>query len=106
MDQKTQEAKDIDLIKDEIKSIRVHLKKIQDKQEDEEMKGFEYKRKIDTIYNSLVDNDFNANNGIVTKINAHERLLIIHDMYWKIAYVLLVPIYIAVISILIKIFSK
>ena len=104
--EKTQEAKDIDLIKDDIKSIRLHLKKIQDKQEDEEAKSFEYKRKIDTIYNSLVDNDFNGNNGIVTKINKHEQLLIIHDMYWKIAYVLLIPIYISVIGILIKIFSK
>jgi ferric iron reductase protein FhuF len=102
----TQEAKDIIAIKGDISSIRQHLKKIQDKQEDQDEERIEFKKQVSVIYNSLVDNDFNANNGVISKVSAHERKLILHDMYWKMAYVLLVPVYVALITILVKLFLK
>ncbi len=100
------EAKDIDAIKDDIKSIRVHLHNIKTKQDDRDLSNISLTTKIEIIYNSLVDNDFNGNSGIVGKVSNHERKLIIHDMYWKIAYVLLIPAYIAIVTILLKLFIK
>jgi hypothetical protein len=102
----TQEAKDIVVIKEDLSSIRQHLKKIQGKQEEQDDERIEFKKQISVIYNSLIDNDFNANNGIISKVSDHDKKLILHDLYWKIAYVLLVPVYVALISILIKLFLK
>jgi hypothetical protein len=86
----TQEQKDIIDIKDEIKSIRKHLDHIKERQDDEDTEKIERNRKIDSIYNSLTDNQFNSNHGYITMLRAIQKTVILHDMLWKLTGIILI----------------
>jgi len=86
----TQEQKDIIDIKDEIKFIRKHLDHIKERQDDEDTEKIERNRKIDSIYNSLTDNQFNSNQGYITMLRAIQKTVILHDMLWKLTGIILI----------------
>jgi hypothetical protein len=83
----TQEQKDIFEMKDDIKSIRLHLDKIKQRQGDEDTYRIERDRKIDMIYNSLTDNQFNSNQGYITTLRDVREKVLLHDLYWRILFV-------------------
>jgi len=82
--QTTQEQKDIQEIKGDIQSIRQHLANIKLDKSIEEGYRLELNRKMDLIVNSLVDNDFNGKNGIISKVRNIEIMVLSHDLYWKV----------------------
>ena len=84
MSQITQEQKDIQEIKGDIQSIRQHLANIKLDKSIEEGYRLELNRKMDLIVNSLVDNDFNGKNGIISKVRNIEVMVLSHDLYWKV----------------------
>ncbi len=84
MSQITQEQKDIQEIKGDIQSIRQHLANIKLDKSIEESYRLELNRKMDLIVNSLVDNDFNGKNGIISKVRNIEVMVLSHDLYWKV----------------------
>lgn len=84
MSQITQEQKDIQEIKGDIQSIRQHLANIKLDKSIEEGYRLELNRKMDLIVNSLVDNDFNGKNGIISKVRNIEIMVLSHDLYWKV----------------------
>jgi len=79
----TQEQKDIQLIKDDIKSIRVHLDNIKTNQETLKTNKEVAEKKIDLIYNTLTNNEFNGHNGFVTRLNSLEKTVLMHETFWK-----------------------
>lgn len=85
----TQEQKDIQAIKEDILSIRKHLSNIKDRQDNEDMHRIETNKKLDFILNALTDNDFNSKNGYLTRLNKMEAMIILHDLYWKILFSIL-----------------
>jgi hypothetical protein len=86
----TQEQKDILEIKDDIKSIRTHLNNFKANQLIEDSYRLEQNRKLDLIVNALTDNDFNGKNGIITKVNALEKKVDLHEVYWKVLLTVLI----------------
>ena len=85
-----QENKQITVIEEDIKSIRAHLKVIKDRQDEDDLSRTEVNRKIDMIYNSLTDNSFNSNNGYITILRQVEKIVILHDLYWKILLTIII----------------
>jgi len=86
----TQEQKDIFEMKEDIKSIRTHLDKIKQRQSDEDISRIERDRKIDMIYSSLTDNQFNSNQGYITVLRDVREKVTLHDLYWKILFVVII----------------
>jgi len=80
----TQEQKDIVFIKEEIGSVRSHLKTIKERQDSDDISRVEFNRKLDLIVNALTDNDFNSKNGYLTRLNNMEKMLLAHDLYWRV----------------------
>jgi hypothetical protein len=93
-------------VKEEISSIRAHLKNIKERQDADDIIRIQMNHKLDLIVNSLTDTEFNGKNGHITRLNSVEKLVIIHDLYWKIIFALFVPIYGSVIALLFKTFVK
>jgi hypothetical protein len=86
----TQEQKDIIDIKEDINSIRMHLDNIKKRQDTEDFEKIERNRKIDSIYNSLTDNQFNSNQGYITILRNIETKVLFHDLLWKLAGIILI----------------
>ncbi len=86
----TQEQKDIIDIKEDINSIRMHLDNIKKRQDTEDFDKIERNRKIDSIYNSLTDNQFNSNQGYITILRNIETKVLFHDLLWKLAGIILI----------------
>lgn len=86
MSEQTQEQKDILEIKDDIKSIRKHLDVIKEKQQIEDLSRTTQNAKLDLIVNSLVDNDFNGKNGLISRFNTMEVKVNNHDFYWRVLF--------------------
>ena len=82
----TAEQKDILEIKEDLKSIRGHLDKIKKRQDDDDLYRASQNAKLDLIVNSLVDNDFNGKNGMITRLNTMEKMVISHDFYWRVLF--------------------
>jgi hypothetical protein len=93
-------------VKEEISSIRAHLKNIKERQDADDIIRIQMNHKLDLIVNSLTDTEFNGKNGHITRLNSVEKLVTIHDLYWKIIFALFVPIYGSVIALLFKTFVK
>lgn len=93
-------------VNEEIKSIRAHLKTIKERQDADDIVRIQMNHKLDLIVNSLTDTDFNGKNGHLSRFNTIEKLVTIHDLYWKIIFALFVPVYGGVIALLFKIFAK
>jgi hypothetical protein len=85
----TQEQKDIKLIQEDIKSIRVHFDKFKAKEEDAIIVRSETNRKLDLLVNALTDNDFNGKNGYLTRLNKMETMVQMHELYWKILFTII-----------------
>jgi len=79
----TQEQKDIKDIKEDIVSIRSHLKSLKENQEVNALNREAESKKLDLIYNTLTNNEFNGGNGWVTRLNNIEKTVQLHDTYWK-----------------------
>jgi len=86
----TQEQKDIIDIKEDINSIRMHLDNIKKRQDTEDFEKIERNRKIDSIYNSLTDNQFNSNQGYITILRNVESKVLFHDLLWKLSGIILI----------------
>jgi hypothetical protein len=86
----TQEQKDIIDIKEDINSIRMHLDNIKKRQDTEDFEKIERNRKIDSIYNSLTDNQFNSNQGYITILRNIESKVLFHDLLWKLSGIILI----------------
>jgi hypothetical protein len=86
----TQEQKDIIDIKEDINSIRMHLDNIKKRQDTEDFEKIERNRKIDSIYNSLTDNQFNSNQGYITILRNIETKVLFHDLLWKLSGIILI----------------
>jgi hypothetical protein len=86
----TQEQKDIIDIKEDINSIRMHLDNIKKRQDAEDFEKIERNRKIDSIYNSLTDNQFNSNQGYITILRNIESKVLFHDLLWKLSGIILI----------------
>ena len=71
-------------VTDEIKAIRTHLKTIKDRQDADDLRQIERDRKIDLIVNTLIDNDFNANSGLISEFRETQKKVILHDLYFKV----------------------
>jgi len=85
----TPEQRDIALIKEDIKSIRVHFDKFKAKEEDAIVVRSETNRKLDLLVNALTDNDFNGKNGYLTRLNKMETMVQMHELYWKILFTII-----------------
>jgi len=85
----TPEQKDIKDIKDDIISIRSHLKSLKDNQEINSINRESESKKLDLIYNTLTNNEFNGGNGWVTRLNNIEKMTQLHDTYWKALFTIL-----------------
>lgn len=79
----TQEQKDINTIKEDIVSIRKHLENLKENQSNIKDNKEVSDKKIDLIYNTLTNNEFNGHNGFVTRLNNLEKTTLLHDTYWK-----------------------
>lgn len=86
----TQEEQDIKEIKGDIVSIRRHLDKIKEREDDSIIHRAELNRKLDIVVNSLTDNDFNAKNGYLTRLTNTEKIVLQHDTYFKALFVILI----------------
>jgi hypothetical protein len=86
----TQEQKDIIDIKEDINSIRMHLDNIKKRQDTEDFEKIERNRKIDSIYNSLTDNQFNSNQGYITILRNIETKVLFHDLLWRLSGIILI----------------
>lgn len=82
----TPEQKDIALIKESITSIKSHLDKIKQRDEDALFNRSETNRKLDLLVNTLTDNDYNGKNGHITRLNNIEKTMLLHDTYWKVFF--------------------
>jgi NurA-like 5'-3' nuclease len=80
----TQEQKDIVEIKGEIKSIRTHLDNIKKRQDNDDITRSDTNKKIDMIYSSLTDNEFNGNQGYITILRETHRKVTLHELYWRV----------------------
>lgn len=89
MSAQTQEQKDIQAIKDDLASVRQHLKTIKERQDQEDLTRGQMNTKIDKILNALTDNDFNSQNGYITRLVKIESMVLMHDLYWKILFSIL-----------------
>ncbi len=76
----------ISIIEEDIKSIRIHLKNIEERQDQDDLNRTDQNKKIDSIYNSLTDNSFNSNQGYITILRKVEAIVMLHDVYWKIFF--------------------
>lgn len=105
MDSQTQEQKDIIEIKDDLKSIRSHLDNIKKRQDNDDLTRIDTNRKIDMMYNSLVDNEFNGNQGYISVVRKLQEKVILHDLYWKILFAIILAggVLTAVIKLLIPV---
>ncbi len=83
----TQEQKDIATIKEDMKSIREHLNKLKQKDEDSQLLRGETNRKLDLLVNSLTDNDYNGGNGYLSRLNKTELKVQMHELYWRTLFV-------------------
>ena len=99
----TQEQKDIIIIKDEIKSIRTHLDNIKKRQDNDDVTRSETNKKIDMIYSSLTDNEFNGNQGYITILREIHRKVTLHELYWRVLLTIVISggVLAAIIKILI-----
>jgi|688.fasta_scaffold170284_4 hypothetical protein len=86
----TQEQKDIIDIKEDINSIRMHLDNIKKRQDTEDTEKIERNRKIDSIYNSLTDNQFNSNQGYITTLRNIQTKVLFHDLLWRLSGIILI----------------
>jgi hypothetical protein len=90
MSAQTQEQKDIVEIKSNIESIRTHLDNIKKRQDNDDLTRIETNRKIDMMYNSLVDNEFNGSQGYISVVRKLQEKVILHDLYWKVLLTIII----------------
>jgi hypothetical protein len=88
--EQTPEQKDIFEMKDDIKSIRNHLDNIKKRQDHDDLTRTETNKKIDMIYNSLTDNEFNANQGYISILREVHKKVTLHELYWRVLLVLMI----------------
>lgn len=89
MSAQTQEQKDIQAIKEDLASVRSHLKTIKERQDNDDLIRVQMVGKIDKILNALTDNDFNSQEGYITRLIKMETMVLMHDLYWKILFSIL-----------------
>ena len=68
----------------------MHLDNIKKRQDTEDFEKIERNRKIDSIYNSLTDNQFNSNQGYITILRNIESKVLFHDLLWKLSGIILI----------------
>lgn len=89
MSAQTEEQKDIQAIKEDLASVRSHLKTIKERQDNDDLIRVQMVGKIDKILNALTDNDFNGQEGYITRLVKMEMLVKMHELYWKILFSIL-----------------
>ena len=89
MSAQTQEQKDIQAIKEDLASVRSHLKTIKERQDNDDLIRVQMVGKIDKILNALTDNDFNSQEGYITRLVKIETLVKMQELYWKIFFAIL-----------------
>ncbi len=89
----TQEQRDINEIKESVKtikddhvSIRIHLDNIKRREDDSIISRQETNKKLDLLVNALLDNDFNGKNGHITRLLNVEKTVTKHDVYWNVFF--------------------
>jgi chromosome segregation ATPase len=70
-------------IEENISSIRKHLDQLKTNNQDAISSRNEIDRKLDMVVNTLTDNEYNGKNGWVTRLNTMEKMVMMHDTYWK-----------------------
>jgi len=74
---------------DELTKVRFHLDTVRNKQTDVESSNIGLNLKVDKILNALTDNDFNGQEGYITRLVKMEMLVKMHELYWKILFSIL-----------------
>jgi hypothetical protein len=68
----------------------MHLDNIKKRQDTEDTEKIERNRKIDSIYNSLTDNQFNSNQGYITTLRNIQTKVLFHDLLWRLSGIILI----------------
>jgi len=78
------QSNDIVEVKGKIGRIENHLELLKKAQIQSEEVHVENSKKLDTILATFTDSPYNANNGFVKRINAIEKIVDNHVLFWRI----------------------
>lgn len=72
-------------VRGKIERIEHHMKLFKEGQAHSDEMHKENSKKLDTILATFTDSPYNANNGFVKRLNAIEKVVDNHVLYWRIA---------------------
>jgi len=71
-------------VKAKIERMEHHLKLLKEGQIHSDSIHSENGKKLDTLVNAVVDSPYNANNGIIKRVNSMEKIVENHVLFWRI----------------------